>query len=82
MKTTVEISLGILEEARRIAAAEGTSVRALLEEGLRRALAERRGRPAGFRLRDASFKGKGLSPEFAGASWAGVRSAACRERGA
>ena len=81
MKTTVEIADDTFEEARRVAAAEGTSLRALIEEGLRKALAERRGRRAGFTLRPASFKGKGLSPEFADASWSDVRDAAYKEHG-
>jgi hypothetical protein len=82
VKTTVEISDEALEEAKRVAAEEGTSLRALLEEGLRKALAERRGRRAGFRLRKAAFRGKGLSAEYASASWSAVRDAAYRERGA
>jgi hypothetical protein len=82
VKTTVEISDEALEEARRVAAEEGTSLRSLIEEGLRRALDERRGRRAAFRLRRASFRGKGLSAEFADASWADLRDAAYRERGA
>jgi hypothetical protein len=35
MKTTVEISDGLLDEARRLAAREATTVRALIEAGLR-----------------------------------------------
>jgi hypothetical protein len=58
MKTTVELSDQLLREARRAAADENTSVRALIEEGLRAALARRReDRP--FTLRQASFKGDG-----------------------
>jgi hypothetical protein len=82
MKTTIELSDAALAEARRVAAKEGTSLRALIEEGLRRVLAERRVRHAGFRLRRASFKGKGLAPEFEGKSWPAVRDAIYRERGA
>ena len=82
MKTTIDLSDAALEEAKRVAAREGTSLRALIEEGLRRVLAERRARGSGFRLRRASFKGKGLSTEFEHASWAGVRDAIHRERGA
>jgi hypothetical protein len=81
VKTTVEIADDTFEEARRVAAAEGTSLRALIEEGLRKALAERRGRRAGFSLRQASFKGKGLSTEFSDASWSDVRDAAYKEHG-
>jgi hypothetical protein len=82
MKTTVELSDAALAEARRVAERDGTSLRALLEEGLRRVLAERRTRRSGFRLRQASFKGDGLSPEFEGESWPAVRDAIYRERGA
>ncbi len=82
MKTTVEISDQALQEAKRVAAQEGTTLRALLEDGLRRVLAERRRRRAGFRLRKVTFKGRGMSPEFAGASWAEMRDAAYRGHGA
>ena len=82
MKTTIELSDAALDEARRVARREGTSLRALIEEGLRRVLADRRSRRAGFRLRDASFSGEGLSPEFAGESWPAIRDTIYRERGA
>jgi Bacterial antitoxin of type II TA system, VapB len=82
MKTTIELSDAALDEARRVARREGTSLRALIEEGLRRVLADRRSRRAGFRLRDGSFSGEGLSPEFAGESWPAIRDTIYRERGA
>ena len=82
MKTTIELSDAAFEEAKRVAAREGTSLRALIEEGLRRVLAERRARRTGFKLRRAAFKGQGLSPEFEGESWPAVRDAIYRERGA
>ena len=74
MKTTVEIPDTLLEEARKVASKDGTTLRALIQEGLRRILAERQ-RPKRFRLRDVSFKGKGLQPEFAEASWEQIRDA-------
>ena len=82
MKTTVELSDATFEEAKRVAAREGTSLRALIEEGLRRVLADRRTRRGGFKLRPASFKGRGVAPEFEGESWPAVRDAIYRERGA
>lgn len=81
VKTTVELSDDTLEQAKKVAAQEGTTLRALLEEGLRGVLADRRGRRAGFRLRRATFRGKGIAPEFAGASWPAVRDAIYREHG-
>jgi predicted nucleic acid-binding protein len=61
MKTTIEISVPLLNQARKLATRQGTTLRALVEEGLRKVVAENR-RPDGFRLRQASFKGKGLQP--------------------
>lgn len=59
---------------------EGTTLRALVEQGLRQVLAQRR-RGAPFRLRDASFAGDGLEPELAGSSWERLRELANEGRG-
>lgn len=80
MKTTVEIAQSLLEEARRVAAREGTTLRALVEDGLRRVLGERR-RGGPFKLRKVTFKGEGLHPDAAGASWEEVRRRAYEGRG-
>jgi hypothetical protein len=72
MKTTVEISEPLLREARRRAAADGVTFRELVERGLRNALAERESKKP-FRLRDASFKGRGLNPDLHDSSWERVR---------
>ena len=81
MKTTVEIPDAVLEEARRVATKERTTVRALIVDGLRRVLAERK-RKGKFRLRKASFKGSGLRPDLAGASWEKIRDTIYEGRGA
>lgn len=73
MKTTVEIPDSLLEQARRQAAREGSTVRALVEEGLRKVLEERKKNAAGFQLRQVTFKGEGLQAELADASWDTVR---------
>jgi len=72
MKTTIEISDPLLETARKVAAQEKTTVRALVEEGLRKVIQERQ-RASGFKLRRATFKGSGLQPEVSGASWEKIR---------
>jgi hypothetical protein len=72
MKTTIEISDGLLDEARKVASREGTTLRVLVEAGLRKEVRERRQRKA-FRLKRASFRGRGLRPELAGAKWEQVR---------
>ena len=81
MKTTVEISDATLAEARHLAAREGTSLRALIEEGLRHVLATRRTARSRFKLRRASYKGKGLAPDFDGGAWPAVRDTIYRGRG-
>jgi hypothetical protein len=57
-----------------------TTLRALIEAGLRQVLRDRR-REAGFRLRDASFRGNGLQPEFRDGDWQRIRGAAYEDRG-
>jgi hypothetical protein len=80
MKTTVEISDPLLREARKLAAREGVTLRALVERGLRRVVAETKvGAP--FKLRRASFKGKGLQVGLEGASWDRLRDLAYSGRG-
>jgi hypothetical protein len=81
MKTTVEIADALLQAARRAATREGTTVRAIIERGLRRVLQEEASRTP-FKLRKASFKGKGLQRELAGQEWGAIRDAAYKGRGA
>jgi hypothetical protein len=80
MKTTIHIPNSLFEEARKLAQRDRTTLKALVEQGLRHVIAERKRRP-GFRLRDASFKGEGLHPELAGASWEQIRSLSYGGRG-
>ena len=80
MKTTLDISDPLLREARKLAARERTTLRALVEQGLRQVVAEKRRRPA-FRLRKASFKGRGLRPEVKDVGWERLRQMAYEGRG-
>jgi Arc/MetJ family transcription regulator len=82
MKTTVEISDALLQEAKRTAARGRTTVRALIEEGLRQVLRERLRRQQIFTLRRATFKGDGLQPDVAQGSWERLRDLAYEGRGA
>lgn len=68
MMTTLEIPDPLLSEANELAARDGTTLHALVEEGLRRIVSEKK-HTGGFKLRDASFRGNGLRPEPKGASW-------------
>jgi len=80
MKTTIEISDPLLEEARKTAAKEGVTLRALVERGLDRVIGEARQRRP-FKLKRAAFKGNGLQPEFRDAPWNAVRDEIYKGRG-
>ena len=80
MKTTVEIPDTLLEEARKLASRHDTTLRVLIIEGLRRVIAERK-RSGPFRLRKATFRGKGLQAGVAGAPWERIRDMTYEGRG-
>ena len=81
MKTTMEISDSLLREARKLAAREGVTLRALVERGLHRVVAETKHRTP-FKLRRVTFKGKGLRTDLSGASWEKIRDMAYEKHGA
>ena len=81
MKTTIDIADPLLDKARRVAAREGTTVKALVEAGLRRVINDKEQRRA-FRLRRATFKGQGLQPGAEEMSWDRLREMAYEGRGA
>jgi len=83
MKTTVEISDSVFRAAKEAAREDETTLRALIESGLRRVLEERARNRGGqrFRLRDGSVKGDGLRPEWEGRSWSDLRDAAYEGHG-
>jgi hypothetical protein len=80
MKTTVELPDSLLRQAKRVALRERTTVKALIERGLRLVVAEQ-GRAA-FRLRRGSFRGDGLVSGRSLQDWAAIRDAIYAERGA
>lgn len=80
MKTTIEISDTLLERARELLATEKTTLRALVEEGLRLVIEEHAERKP-FKLRRASFGGRGLQAEMRDADWSTIRSLAYEGRG-
>ena len=81
MKTTLEISDPLLDEVRAIAARDGETLRSLVEQGLRKVVADRSANAKPFKLRDCSVGGEGLQPEFQGASWEKLRDLIYEGRG-
>jgi hypothetical protein len=80
VKTTIDISDPLLREAKRLAAREGVTLKALIERGLHRVVSETKPTSA-FKLRRGSFKGKGLRPELRDASWDRIRDLIYDEHG-
>lgn len=80
MKTTLELPDTLLEEASAIASRDQTSLQALVEEGLRHVLEERRSQ-TGFRLRRATFGGQGVQPGVCEGDWAQIQELLYEGRG-
>jgi hypothetical protein len=80
MKTTLEISDPLLRQVKAAARREGTTVRALVERGLRLLLEQERTRRP-FRLPDASVKGQGIQPQAARMTWEQLRALSYEGRG-
>lgn len=74
MKTTVNLSDQLLHEAQELARRDGTTLRELIETGLR-TVVRQRSRHARFTLPDASVDGRGVQPAYRDASWEQIRSA-------
>lgn len=73
MKTTLEISDRLLRDARTIAKREGATLSALVERGLRHVIAQKGEPRTAFRLRKASFRGRGVRSELQEAGWDRLR---------
>lgn len=72
MKSNIDLSDELLEQVKRVARKEGTSLRRLFEEGLHRVLHARRNK-ARRKLNIPSYGGSGLTPEFEGSDWNKIR---------
>lgn len=80
MKTTIELPDPLFAQARRYAEAHDMTMKALIEQGLLKVLAEKKDEPR-FSLRDGSVDGEGLTPEFQSAGWERIREAVYESRG-
>lgn len=82
MKTTVEISEDLFARSREVAQREGTTLRNLIEEGLRAALARREQKKMQYRWPDLSVQGEGLASGIEEGSWEPLRDRIYAGRGA
>ena len=69
MKTTLDISDPLLEQVKAIAMRDGETLRALVEQGLRKVVAERKTKPKPFKLKDASVGTPGAVSSYEQMSW-------------
>jgi hypothetical protein len=81
MKTTIEIAMPLLEQAKALARRDGVTVRALVEEGLRTTVARRAARGR-FKLRNSAFRGRGLRKGIVEGRWEQIRDLVYNGRGA
>ncbi len=72
MKITLEIAEPPATEAKALARKQGVTLRELIEQGLKLALAQRK-KPHALKLRDASVGGHGLQPTAETLSWEQLR---------
>jgi hypothetical protein len=79
MRTTVDLPDELLLEVQRIAREQKRTMRSVMEEALRAAIAKYQ-RAQAFELPDASVDGNGLQPAFRDADWDELRAAAYGSR--
>jgi hypothetical protein len=73
VKTTVDIAETVLKQAKLIAAREGVTLRALVEEGLRHVIDTRAQASTGFRLRDMRYGTGGGVPGVDADDWMSIK---------
>ena len=69
MKTTIEIPDDLLEQARSLARDDRTTLRSLVEEGLRWVVSRRKKKTERFTLRDAGVSGRGVRSGVTEGDW-------------
>ena len=80
MKTTIEITDDLAIKAKALALKRGTTLRAIIEQGIRSIL-EAEQEVTKFQLKNMSVSGNGLRMEFKDKSWLTIRDAAYEGRG-
>lgn len=71
-KTTIDIINPLLDQARKLAVRNPTTLKVIVERHLQQVLSERKSR-SGFVLKDACVDGKGLQHDARKLSWDQIR---------
>jgi hypothetical protein len=82
MKTTIDIADGLFEDARKLAARNRVSFKAVVEAALRRFLTQEKKAGSNFKLKDGSFRGKGVRAPLQEGDWRSIQSMIYEGRGA
>jgi hypothetical protein len=77
----VETPDDLLKRAKKMAATKQTTLRSLIEKGLRWVLFSRRKRATRFTLRDAGVEGRGVCDGVSVGDWDSIRETIYRGRG-
>ncbi len=80
MKATIDIADHIFIRSKELAHQEHMALKELVEQGLE-CMLEAKDKKSSDSIKPVTFKGKGLSPQFRGASWDSIRQAAYEGRG-
>lgn len=80
LKTTIDITDDLARTAKAHAARQNTTLRALIERGLRLVLRADR-RETSFQLREAGVTGNGLKAPYSDSDWARIRESIYEGRG-
>lgn len=75
MKTTIDIADALLLEAKALASEQHTTLREIVEDGLRQAIKQRKSQRR-FTLKDLSVGGRGLRAPWSDDDWGAIRAAA------
>ena len=81
MRTSVELPDALLQQARELARARKTTLRALLLDGLRTVIERHQQSRRSYRLADCSYGEGGLVDELAPTDWDAIRDRSYEGRG-
>ena len=81
MKTTIDIAEPLLTQAKKLAAERQTTLKAIVEESLRRTLAEENRPRQRAAVKTLVFTGRGLRPGLSWDDWAVIRALSYEGRG-
>lgn len=81
MKTTLDIQDSLLDQVRQIAVRDGETLRSLVEQGLRKVVAERSARSRPFQLRETGVGTAGAGSAYEQLSWEEKRALMYEGRG-